>query len=263
MTQLDLLTTPSARRTDPETSHAATELTAGSRFGRLVLIAQEKRITDGRKVWACICDCGASTKLRGQDLRSGNTRSYGCLLRETRKVAGKKNATHGMTYSPTWNSWQSMIARCNKPSHKSYAHYGGRGITFSERWKDFQNFVADMGVRPEGKTLDRRDNAGHYEPGNCRWATIHEQQRNRSSNRPITAFGDTKLIVEWAEDVRCVVSICAFEKRLAAGWDHESALSIPRYGRYLPELERQGRAMPTGRTVRSDTGRQEREWRAV
>ena len=91
----------------------------------------------------------------------------------------KARLTHGMTGTPTYNSWFGMIQRCTNPKQPTFKDYGGRGVTICHRWLRFENFLADMGIRPEGKTLDRKNNAGGYEPSNCRWATHKEQCENR------------------------------------------------------------------------------------
>ncbi|TAM23394.1 MAG: hypothetical protein EPN60_15100 [Nevskiaceae bacterium] len=127
--------------------------------------------------------------------------------------------------SPAYQVWHSMRARCTNPSRPHYARYGGRGIKVCARWGSFANFIADMGERPSGATLDRIDNDGHYEPGNCRWATRKDNCRNRANNRLLTFNGETKASVEWAE----ITGIGEFvlSQRLARGWSVERALTQP------------------------------------
>jgi hypothetical protein len=127
-------------------------------------------------------------------------------------------------HSPTYRSWHSMVNRCELPRSRAYPHYGARGIRVCERWRDFANFLADMGVRPVGTSLDRINNDGHYEPGNCRWATPVEQARNTSKNRCVEFRGRRACIEEWAQ----TVGICgnALRYRIRK-WGLERALTTP------------------------------------
>jgi hypothetical protein len=134
---------------------------------------------------------------------------------------------HGMSYTPTYASWDAMRDRCTNPKATGYENYGGRGIALCERWRDFRNFYADMGDRPPGTTIERIDNNGNYEPGNCRWATNTEQSRNRRSNRVVAAFGESKPVSAWIEDSRCAVSMNALIWRLEDGWETEVAITKP------------------------------------
>lgn len=142
----------------------------GERHGRLTVVAESG---DGQTL-QCFCDCGRPHTLNRDAWKK--TRSCGCLRRDH---AASLNTQHGMTGSPTYISWQGMIRRCTNPSAADYHRYGGRGITVCQRWRDFSAFLEDMGERPAGLTLDRIDNNRGYEPGNCRWSTVTEQNRNR------------------------------------------------------------------------------------
>lgn len=110
------------------------------------------------------------------NLRSGDSKSCGCIKRE---VTSARSIKHGYAKTRTWVSWQEMKRRCDKPEAPGYQHYGGRGIGVCDRWREFANFVADMGERPDGTSLDRVDVNGDYTPDNCRWATTSQQGRNK------------------------------------------------------------------------------------
>lgn len=118
-----------------------------------------------------------------------------------------------------------MLSRCSDPRNNSYRFYGARGVAVCERWLSFDNFLADMGPRPSGKTLDRIDSARGYEPGNCRWATPTEQIRNRSNTVRLTALGETLCAAEWS--ARTGVPLGTLYARLNKGWSHERAITEP------------------------------------
>lgn len=169
----------------------ALELT-GSKFYRLTVLsrAENRGIGRGSKArWNCLCDCGNSRTVEASNLITGHTKSCGCHKSEVNsEAATKRNTVHGHNKagkpSPTFNSWNSMKLRCIYPNHVSYKDYGGRGITICDRWAfSFVNFLADMGERPEGMTLDRKDVDGNYDPENCKWATKKEQEANKRFRR--------------------------------------------------------------------------------
>ena len=122
----------------------------------------------------------------------------------------------------TYRSWQSMRQRCSNPARASYPYYGGRGIKVCERWNSFDNFLKDMGERPDGMWIDRIDGNGDYCPENCRWSTPKEQCRNRSSNRVITHNGQSRLMVEWSELKG--IPLRTLSRRINDGWPIERAL---------------------------------------
>jgi len=159
----------------------------GQRFGAWLVIRPSVLADNGVMKWWCRCDCGTERNVFGTALRAGKSVSCGCVAHAKAAV---DRATHGLSRSPTYKSWRAMWARCTNPKTHGYAEYGGAGIVVCERWKDFANFLADMGERPEGLTLDRFPNKeGNYEPGNVRWATPKDQAFNRSSTVTVM-YGD-------------------------------------------------------------------------
>lgn len=201
----------------------------GKRYGRLVVVSLEYRTPrkGGRRVFAvCVCDCGRNKSVDLRKLRSGDTQSCGCSRGE---LISARKTRHGQSGSVLHRAWASMITRCENPRSASYARYGGRGIRVCRGWREsFEAFAADMGPRPTGASLDRIDNDGHYEPGNCRWATQQQQQRNRRTNFRLTFGGQTACVSEWAEKtgLRPDTLLC----RLKLGWSVEDALTVPNGG---------------------------------
>lgn len=202
----------------------------GERFGRLTVVAlAPSRATPSgsvKRYWYCSCDCGVSVVVSSGGLRSGGSQSCGCFHRE-RASAG--SLTHGHSVetkrSPTYRTWQAMLTRCTNPRQKGWKNYGGRGIHVCARWSEsFEAFLADMGDRGEGMTIERIDNEMGYEPGNCRWAVKDEQQRNSRANRLVTAFGETAILAEWAEWTG--IPSGRIRRRLELGWTPEAAVSV-------------------------------------
>jgi hypothetical protein len=159
--------------------HKLIDLT-GKRFGhRTVLAIHPERVRYGKKshvLWLCRCDCGAERLVLDSNLRRGQPNSCGCRRIKHGHARGRQTRVYKI--------WASMKQRCYNPNHPRYVDWGGRGICVCERWHSFANFFADMGEPPPGKTIDRCNNDGNYEPGNCKWATCSEQRRNqRSANR--------------------------------------------------------------------------------
>lgn len=208
----------------------------GQRYERLVVIREAGRhATSGAITYLCQCDCGTETVVAGIGLKHGTTQSCGCLRTERARKALRERG-HGHTIggpSPTWISWSSMRQRCYLKTMKCYPRYGGKGITVCDRWRDsFENFLADMGQRPEGMTLDRIDPDGNYEPDNCRWATNEVQRENR---RPVgqSQINRAEFQRQWKtgmpiDEIAEHFSLTANQVRTQAHYLRERGWDVPR-----------------------------------
>ena len=199
----------------------------GEKFGRLTVVESNGHRTkpSGQKynVWLCKCDCGNDTIVSVHKLRTGSTKSCGCIRRENLSSGIRK--THGMHNTPEYETWCAMIKRCNNEKCDSYKNYGGRGITVCNEWLDFEKFYADMGNRPKNSTIERINVNGNYEPCNYKWATKKEQGRNKRTNRLIEFRGSTRCLSELAEQYK--INMKTLWARLKSGWSMEKALTVP------------------------------------
>jgi hypothetical protein len=167
----------------------------GQQYGQLTVRAPAGRDKRGDMLWHCDCACGTPIIVKGGNLTSGNTKSCGCRRIAAAMTLGAVNRKHGHAaghhhQSREYSTWIGMLQRCHYPKAVGYPYCGGRGITVCARWQGehgFENFLADMGPRPEGKTLARIENDGSYEPSNCQWSTPKEQAANRRKKRPLAA----------------------------------------------------------------------------
>lgn len=158
------------------------------RFERLLVVAQSATV-NSKTHWLCRCECGVEVVVMGALLTTKQTRSCGCLKRDMDQSATARmgqlrhgHAGHGPRRTREYFTWQSMVQRCTNPNSGNWADYGGRGITICDRWRDsFEMFLADMGPKPRGSSIDRIDNNKGYEPGNCEWTTSKAQNRNKRS----------------------------------------------------------------------------------
>lgn len=184
----------------------------GKRFGRLVVLAEDKRNRNGVIFYKCFCDCGKEKVINGVSLRSGATKSCGCYNRE---IISKPNADYK---TKLYYIHRGIKRRCSSPGEKAYRNYGGRGIKLCDEWLSFANFKewAYSNGYKEGLWIERIDNEKGYSPDNCRWATPKEQGNNKRTNVLITIVGVTKTASEWAD--YSGIKVATIYRRLELGW---------------------------------------------
>lgn len=195
----------------------------GQQFGRLTVLSEasprHSPNGDCHRYWLCRCVCETEKEISQSTLRQGKVVSCGCYWDEL-----KPNHRHGKCKTPEYHVWLTMKARCGNPNADAYPRYGGRGIRVCARWMKFENFISDMGERPSAShSVERKDNDGDYEPGNCIWASKAVQSRNRCTNQILEHGGESLTVADWA--LRLGVSATTLYGRLRRGWSVERVLT--------------------------------------
>lgn len=211
-------------------SHSFIDL-SGQKFGKLTIISYHRASEKERRaLWLCQCECGNQTTTSGKMLRSGHTKSCGCLQSET---TAKRNFRHGFkkrnaedVTGGAYECWCKIRQRCNNPNCDDYEGYGAKGIKVCDRWDVFENFLADMGSRPAPHlSIHRLKNELGYSPDNCIWADAIVQANNKTNNRRIDCFGKSQTASEWSRESG--IHVQTILTRLKLKWPTELALTKP------------------------------------
>ena len=187
----------------------------GKKFSRLTLISYFK--VGRRYCWLCNCDCGTTITADQSNIVSGNTKSCGCY-----RIAPRLRDINKAEYS----TWKSIRRRCLSPNDPAFHYYGARGIKICQRWRSFRTFLEDMRPRPPGTWIERTDNDGDYDPGNCRWATPAEQSKNKRSNISVSFNGRTMILKDWSAHIG-INYVTLYYRIYRSGWPIERALTTP------------------------------------
>ena len=215
----------------------STLLQSGEKFGRLTVIKLDHiekytnptgKLSRNEEFYLCTCDCGNECIILKQSLKLGYTKSCGCLQKERTALVRLNTKKHGLKNTRLYNIFNGIKQRCYNKKDKHFKNYGNRGITMCEEWKNdfkvFYDWSTNNGYN-DSLTIDRIDVNGNYEPNNCRWTTIKEQQRNRTNNRLITYNNETHCVGEWSEKLNLKGS--TIYNRINSNWSVEKAFYKP------------------------------------
>lgn len=199
----------------------------GQTFVRWTVLHRVENSKNGDAKWLCQCGCGVKRPVLARSLRNGDSTSCGCLSAE--RLARRRK--HSWCEKAEYRAWKAIKRRCLNPKDAKFPDYGGRGIKVCDRWlNSFEAFLEDMGARPSLQhSIDRIDNNGHYEPGNCRWATSSQQNKNTRSNRRYVYQGREQCLSDWASELG--IKYTTLRARLEAGHTVDSAFKLSRTGR--------------------------------
>lgn len=210
------------------------QTTPGRRFGRLVILGQPFHVRMGATRPYCFavfqCDCGNVTACNLNCVSRGITRSCGCLHVDSTRERNRARATHGLSRNRLHRIWSGMVRRCHDPRCAAFRYYGAKGVAVCGEWREslpaFASWALANGYSDE-LTIDRIKSSGNYEPENCRWATMEEQENNRSDNVWVTIGGETKTVSQWSRDSRCRAAHCTIRGRIRRGWNPVKAIMTP------------------------------------
>jgi len=216
------------------------DMNSGDKYNRLTAISFHHKVRYDQ-YWLFKCDCGAEKVIRTSHVRSGATKSCGCFNTESRS----KRKKHGMNGTRPWRIWRNLINRCDNPNMTQYEDWGGRGISYDPKWKDFSAFWEDMkDGYSDNLSIDRIDNNKNYCKENCKWSTRKEQNNNQRTNRLIAVNGETKTMTEWGE-LLCIKPGTIWNRIENLGWSPEDAVTIPVRG--SRRREREGKTFQRGK----------------
>jgi len=196
----------------------------GTQTTRWTVIRESGFDKHGFRKILCQCKCGEKRTILKSSFVTGRSMSCGCLQKEIARSRFTKHGEHG---SRTYRCWDHMIQRCENRKNTRWVDYGGRGISVCERWHDFRSFLTDMGECPSDHSIDRINNDGNYEPGNCRWANIFQQSQNTRRNVFLELNGERKTISEWSRCSGLAEGVLRY--RADKKWPADLILSIPSF----------------------------------